>query len=339
MYFIEFMLYSFLGWVYECVFCMVKERHWENRGFLFGPVCPIYGAGMIFTIIIIGKRPLSRLFFCIAYGTPLAELPAPMPYWLTFIICAVCATLAEYVTSVYLENKFHARWWDYSDMPLNFNGRICIPAAIAFGLLGVAGQHFVVPFSQHMHDTLPDSAGSLLALILMALFTADIVLTVENLKHITEKLVRIEDRLNKQLQAAYESVEGAPASVKAAMRTRIFERLREHIPEVTKEELMTIRRANRLSVKSAGSAAVKHVVRLFTVSFVFIKKGGGFIVQKTKRAGKKLTAPLRTDNSGNLQTEAPLEENGKDIRVQADEASAESNADDHMHTESDRGRK
>ena len=315
LYFIEFMLFSFLGWVYECVFCMVKERHWENRGFLFGPICPIYGVGMIFTIIMIGKRPLTRLFFYAAYGTPLTESPAALPYWLTFIICAVCASIVEYVTSVYLENKFHARWWDYSDMPLNYNGRICIPAAAAFGLLGVAGQHFVVPFSQSLHNALPPNAGSFLALILMSIFTADIVLTVENLKHITAKLVKIEDRLNKQLQAAYESVEGAPASVKAAMRSKIIDRLREHIPEATKEELMTLRRASRLSVRGAGSAAVKHVIRLFTISYVFIKKGSGIIVQRTKRAGEKLTSPLRTEDSESLQAEGG-DKNENDIRLQ-----------------------
>ena len=287
MYFIEFMLFSFLGWVYECVFCMVKERHWENRGFLFGPVCPIYGVGMIFTIVIIGKRPFTRLFLYFLQGKSLLESPPAVPYAATFVICAICASLVEYITSVYLEKKFHARWWDYSDMPLNLDGRICIPAATAFGLLGVAAQRYVIPMSQRLHNTLPASAGSLLALVLMSLFTADIVLTVENLKHITAKLVLIEDRLNKQLQAAYESVEGAPASVKAAMHKNILERLKEHLPNLTKEELMTIKRANKLRLRSAGSVAVKNVVRLFTISFVFVKKGRRVIIETYKNVGNK----------------------------------------------------
>ena len=66
--FVEFMIYSLIGWVYECTYCTVKEGHWSNRGFLFGPVCPIYGTGSVLTTIIFGYLPFFR-------GTPYEQIP------------------------------------------------------------------------------------------------------------------------------------------------------------------------------------------------------------------------------------------------------------------------
>lgn len=116
-------VFSVLGWVYECIYCSIKSGHWENRGFLFGPVCPIYGTGAISVFILVEYVHFMSF-----------EVP---PLWQIFLIFALGSAVLEYTTSWIMEKFFHARWWDYSNLPLNLNGRICLPASILFGVMGI----------------------------------------------------------------------------------------------------------------------------------------------------------------------------------------------------------
>ena len=72
-YFNLFMLFSFIGWVYECTYCTVREKRWQNRGFLFGPICPIYG------IAVVGALILFQM-------VPAATGEVPFPLWQVFLI-------------------------------------------------------------------------------------------------------------------------------------------------------------------------------------------------------------------------------------------------------------
>ena len=119
-----FAFFGLLGWVFESTYCSLVEKRWCNRGFLFGPVCPIYGAGAVAAILVFGGPGASA---------------AQLPWWAVFLACAVGASCIEWVTSVVLERLFGTVWWDYSDMPLNLRGRVCVPAAALFGLCGLGG--------------------------------------------------------------------------------------------------------------------------------------------------------------------------------------------------------
>ena len=102
-----FFMFAFLGWVWESIYCTAKDRKWANRGFLYGPICPIYGCGGI-----IG------LFACNLVKESI--LPDLSP-WQMFGAGFVVSMILEYPTSWILEKLFHARWWDYSRVPLNIN--------------------------------------------------------------------------------------------------------------------------------------------------------------------------------------------------------------------------
>lgn len=116
-----FFIYSFLGWVTE-VFLKYQQYHrFINRGFLIGPYCPIYGAGAV--LITVGRGMLSSF-----------ERSWAMSFLIAFVLCG----LLEYATSYILEKYFHARWWDYSQKPMNLHGRVWIGNLILFGLGGVA---------------------------------------------------------------------------------------------------------------------------------------------------------------------------------------------------------
>ena len=107
--FLWFLLYAFIGWVYESVLVSVSERRWVNRGFLNGPLCPIYGCGAVLAIVL------------------LHDFTNPIEI---FLISSFGASILEYITSWGMEKLFHARWWDYSHYRFNIQGRICLLGAI-----------------------------------------------------------------------------------------------------------------------------------------------------------------------------------------------------------------
>ena len=111
----KFYMCSFLGWILETSSFSIRERRWVNRGFLNGPFCPIYGFGAILILAIL--EPLSGVW-------PVVLLTG-----------IVLTTLLEYLTSWVLEKLFNARWWDYSNKPLNFQGRITLFHTLFWGVL------------------------------------------------------------------------------------------------------------------------------------------------------------------------------------------------------------
>lgn len=123
-YFTWFIIYSYIGWVYETTYCSLNAGKFVNRGFLYGPVCPIYGASILLMILLTGRcRNIISLF----------------------LSCALIASVLEYVVSMGMENIYGRRWWNYSDKFLNINGRICLGAAILFGVSGVLIVRYLHP--------------------------------------------------------------------------------------------------------------------------------------------------------------------------------------------------
>ena len=118
-----FLVYSFLGWIFESAFCTTKSGKWENRGFLYGPIVPIYGTGAV-AISLIVRLPVGR-------GVVLS--PA-----LIYIISVIGSAILEYATSWILEKLFHALWWDYSKLPLNILGRVSLFTSLGFGFGGLS---------------------------------------------------------------------------------------------------------------------------------------------------------------------------------------------------------
>ncbi|MGN1387711.1 MAG: hypothetical protein ACI4XS_14015 [Bacillus sp. (in: firmicutes)] len=133
--FAYFVVYSFLGWVCECVYCAVLDRHFVNRGFLNGPFCPIYGCGALAVLILF----------------------APFSNHLAFIFLsgAIAASIIEYITSYLLEKLLNLKLWDYSHNKLNINGRVCLRNSTLFGILSVLLVAFIHPRISHLLAEIP----------------------------------------------------------------------------------------------------------------------------------------------------------------------------------------
>lgn len=195
-YFVEFIFYSFLGWVWESIYCTAKEKKWADRGFLFGPICPIYGSCVVATSI------LFSIF-------DFLKDPA-FPIWGIFIICYIGSAVAEYATSWVLEKRFHARWWDYSTIPLNINGRICVPVSIAFGLAGVGVVKFLIPAIEGIHAVVNPLVYEVFAIIFAIIFGADFALTEASLSALLKDVEKMHEEFNTRAQDSYEKVASAP---------------------------------------------------------------------------------------------------------------------------------
>ena len=202
--FVSFILYSFLGWVWETIYCTVREKRFQNRGFLFGPVCPIYGSCIVFVQL------MCR------FGQGLVDEKAPV--WRVFLICAAGSAVAEYLTSWYLEERFHARWWDYSDMPLNVNGRICLPVTLCFGAAGAVIVRLILPWIEEAGHMIPPLAWEAASLLLMGLFAADLALTEAELKALLQKMQNVENEFNRRAEAAYSTLAGTPQQLETGVR-------------------------------------------------------------------------------------------------------------------------
>lgn len=202
--FVWFIVYSFMGWVYESIFCTIKNRQWENRGFLHGPIVPIYGVGALLASIVFSSLPVESL----QQASSLT----------IFLICFLGSIVLEYFTSWALEKLFHAYWWDYSNVPLNIHGRVCLFASIGFGVAGILVVRVLFPFVSHITSGISPFWMEFLSLFFMLLFGMDMALTISALTNFTKNFNRIENEINEQIAAAYDkldsSVSGAIESVK-----------------------------------------------------------------------------------------------------------------------------
>ena len=163
-----FFAYAFLGWCIEVTLKYFQFHRFIDRGFLTGPWLPIYGSGAaLITVVIKGLAPLES-----SVGTTFA---------VSFLLCG----FLEYMTSYVLEKRFHARWWDYSQKPMNLHGRVWIGNLILFGLGGVVIVDLINPLLLRLSEHMSFPLREIMALSLSVVFVADDVRS-----HFVLKLVK-----------------------------------------------------------------------------------------------------------------------------------------------------
>ena len=173
-----FLVYSFGGWVVEVIFHAVTLGKVINRGFLNGPVCPVYGFGVISVFAMINTLQSS--------GYQMSD-------GMIFIFGVILATVVELIAGWLLDVCFHARWWDYSDKPLNFHGYICLEFSLIWGLAIVL---VVKVFPRYVENHTSSHADSLLGWVVLAIlyaaYLADFIVTVAVIRGLNKKLTRLD---------------------------------------------------------------------------------------------------------------------------------------------------
>lgn len=152
-----FFLYGFAGWLTEFLFFGITSGQFANRGFVHLPVLPIYGFGGAAVTLIFSKNQKN-----------------------VFIKSAVLVSVLEYVTSVILEKVFGLRWWDYSYMPLNINGRICFFNCLIFGIGGFVMAKFISPYVNVKLNNKNKVVVKVLSFTMAIILLADFIYAVYN---------------------------------------------------------------------------------------------------------------------------------------------------------------
>lgn len=175
-----FMIYSFLGWVLEVVYHAVGQGIVVNRGFLNGPVCPIYGVGviLIFTLadlVYEGGVEATHTLVLFAGGV-------------------VFATAVELFGGWALDKLFHARWWDYSKEPFNLHGYICLKFSLLWGVAIVFVVRVIHPFiAAHSAEMIPEKYGWPVLAVLGAAYLADIIITVAIIIGLNKRITELDE--------------------------------------------------------------------------------------------------------------------------------------------------
>lgn len=155
--FMLFIIYAFLGWLMEVIGQLVIKHRFVNRGFLIGPICPIYGWGCLILTYMLDR-----------YKSNLVVL---------FVMAIVICSILEYLTSYFMEKIFKTRWWDYSDKRFNLNGRICLETMVPFGFLGCLVVCVINPFIVRMLSSVNETIMLVIVIVLLITFIVDNILS------------------------------------------------------------------------------------------------------------------------------------------------------------------
>ena len=184
-----FFVYGFLGWCTEVIFAAFKQHRFVNRGFLNGPICPIYGVGVTLVIACLEAFQSNLL--------------------LLYFSSVILVTVLEGVTGWAMDKLFHNKWWDYSKLPFNIGGYVCLLFSLIWGVACVFIVYFVHPLIHQVLSLIPHTAGIALIAILGIALLSDMIVTtsaivkfnqyLELLKHITDELHAISNQIGAEL--------------------------------------------------------------------------------------------------------------------------------------------
>lgn len=164
-----FFVFSVLGWMIEVSLKFIDFGRFVNRGFLIGPYCPIYGLGSV--LIILVTQNFQEQEHSLAF---------------VFLVSLLVCGLVEYLVSYFLEANYHARWWDYSNRPMNLNGRIWIGNLVLFGLGGLAIDRVFKPWIMDGLALMPPVWKQGLALCIVLVMLVDLLMS-----YFVMKLVKV----------------------------------------------------------------------------------------------------------------------------------------------------
>ena len=180
-----FIIYSFIGWCIEVVYHALRFGRVCNRGFLNGPVCPVYGFGVI---LVFGAVSLLALLFSDTGNV--MSIPLPILYLAGMIL----TTFTEFMGGFLLDKFFHARWWDYRNQKFNLNGYICLRFSLIWGVGIVLIVRYLHPIL--IRDSIaliPEKYGWWILLLMYLVYILDIVVSALTMIKLNEKLAELEE--------------------------------------------------------------------------------------------------------------------------------------------------
>lgn len=168
-YFFSFMLYCFIGWIYEVILEFSYGHGFVNRGFLTGPYLPVYGFGALLVLFTIRPFSKKKIYLGKILITPL----------IAFLLIFLLVTVVEYIAGVFLDVAFNKALWDYSDEFLNINGLVCLFASLKFATGGTIFLYFLQPFFEKIIKKVPFTLQNILFFVLLSTILIDFILKIK----------------------------------------------------------------------------------------------------------------------------------------------------------------
>ena len=203
-----FLVYSFGGWVVEVIFHAVTLGKVINRGFLNGPVCPVYGFGVLSVFAMLNTLQSG--------GHQMGD-------GMIFIFGIVLATAVELVAGWLLDVCFHARWWDYSDKKFNINGRVCLIGAIVFGLFCVLLIKVINPVVTGYISVIPKLALDIAVIFFLIGYAIDNIITFSAVAKLDDKLRELKEVLEEKRESVAKTV--------SSYKEEAIEKIKSYMPE------------------------------------------------------------------------------------------------------------
>ena len=228
--FLIFILFSFIGWISEVIYVGVTSAHkFVNRGFLYGPLCPVYGFGGVMILML---------------------PPSLYKTWIPlFFASMILCTIVEYFVSWLMEKLFHTRWWDYSHYKIQLNGRICLLNSILFGFLGVVVIHFVYPLMIDLLNSLGQTLINISGMIILAVLSVDIFFTVRKLVDFANVMKKLKE-FGETLNSHYGQEEWFKKGSFMEMINSVIERAENRTEEFSQKILEKIDKVQNLHLPS-----------------------------------------------------------------------------------------
>lgn len=241
---IYFSICSFLGWVVETFCCSLQQGKFVFRGFLAGPVCPIYGFGALLVLFLL--------------------VPFSGNAVLVYVFGVIVMTALEYFVSYLLEKIFKKTFWDYSNHRYNINGRVNLTFSLFWGVLCLVVVYLVYPASESLIERMDDKYQIVAAIVILVIFAADLFYSVRYTLVFSRELLTltaISERIEKIRADILVSAEEKKAKLEEDMTQllrqqeerakRVFRKMRRILNAFPK---MRMNKKDRLSVRERINA-------------------------------------------------------------------------------------
>lgn len=217
-YIFYFFFYSFIGWFFESCYCSIRPKKWVNRGFLRGPICPIYGTGaLVMMVALVPLRDLTENLY-------LNEL-------VIFVVGMVLCDIVEFMTSYIMEKLFNARWWDYSNKRFNIQGRICLTHTFYWGTCSCLFVFILEPIVDiYLVGQVSESSRNILTYIFLTVFAFDLLDTVIHalgIRNASNRLKKISEDISDFAIYVYTTIGGKSDSYSDDLKEELNEKFNE----------------------------------------------------------------------------------------------------------------
>lgn len=239
------LIYSFIGWLAEIVFAAFDKKKFLNRGFLNGPICPIYGFSMVFVLVFFDSLRDQPIFL--------------------FLGCMAVTTVLEFLTGSLMEKIFKRKWWDYSGYTYNIGGYVCLGFSALWGIGAVLLITFVHPFIRTLLLMVPGIIGNIVVIALLGMVVIDFCVTVGAILKVKLIDKRMQE-IARNMQELADGMQELSDKLGGAISSRIQKRMVRAFPNLKDEQsgkIAVARKEEKSAVFATGCGFYKLVWMFF----------------------------------------------------------------------------